>query len=189
MDGKLNIKFRDIIGLEAFAFTRLFTILVLGWPLYLIFGVTGAPKRGFTSHFIVPNKLFPPRMLLKVGFSNLGLGIFIYILYLWAQNTSFTVVMALYGGPYLIVNMWLTGYTWLQHSDETVPHYDEYAWDWVKGALATIDRNYPNYINTLHYNIGSTHVLHHLFSYIPHYHAYEATLYLKELLGDTYRFD
>ena len=97
--------------------------------------------------------------------------------------------MALYGGPYLVVNMWLTGYTWLQHSDETVPHYDEYAWDWVKGALATIDRNYPPFINSLHYDIGSTHVLHHLFSYIPHYHAYEATLYLKELLGDVYRFD
>ena len=97
--------------------------------------------------------------------------------------------MALYGGPYCVVNMWLTGYTWLQHSDETVPHYDEQAWDWMKGALGTIDRNYPNFINTLHYNIGSTHVLHHLFSYLPHYNAYEATLYLKQFLGDAYRYD
>ena len=97
--------------------------------------------------------------------------------------------MALYGGPYCVVNMWLTGYTWLQHSDETVPHYDEQAWDWMKGALGTIDRNYPNFINTLHYNIGSTHVLHHLFSYLPHYNAYEATLYLKQFLGYAYRYD
>ena len=83
MDGKLNIRFRNIIGLKAFAFTRLVTILGIGWPLYLMFGVTGGPKRGFTSHFIVPNKLFPPRMLLKVGASNIGLGIFVYLLYLW----------------------------------------------------------------------------------------------------------
>jgi omega-6 fatty acid desaturase (delta-12 desaturase) len=97
--------------------------------------------------------------------------------------------MALYGGPYLIVNTWLAVYTWLHHSNENVPYYDETTWTWVKGALATIDRNYPAYINSLHYNIGSSHVVHHLFSYIPHYNAPEATLYVKELLGDAYNYD
>jgi saccharopine dehydrogenase-like NADP-dependent oxidoreductase len=32
----------------------------------------------------------------------------------------------------------------------------------LKGALSTIDRSYPFYIDYLHHHIGSTHVLHHL---------------------------
>jgi len=58
-------------------------------------------------------------------------------------------VLALYGGPYMGVNAWLTLITWLQHTDEAVPHYDESTWDWLKGALGTIDRNYPRFINAL----------------------------------------
>jgi hypothetical protein len=56
----------------------------IGWPLYLLIGVTGAPDRGFTSHFIVPNKLFPPKYLVKVHVSTLGLVGMVYLLYLWA---------------------------------------------------------------------------------------------------------
>lgn len=56
----------------------------LGWPVYLITGATGGPERGFTSHFIVPNKLFPKDKLVKVGLSNLGIFIFCFLLYKWA---------------------------------------------------------------------------------------------------------
>ena len=58
---------------------------MLGWPLYLLTGVTGGSARGFTSHFIVPNQLFPPRLLFKVCLSNVGLMFIIYLLYLWGQ--------------------------------------------------------------------------------------------------------
>ena len=127
--------------------------------------------------------------LLKVGLSNIGLGVVAYLLYLWAQKTCFTEVLAMYIGPYMVVNMWLTGYTWLQHTDENIPHYDEDAWDWLKGALSTIDRAYPEYINALHFDIGSTHVLHHLFSALPHYNAREASNEIKKVLGVKYNFD
>jgi len=60
-----------------------------------------------------------------------------------------------------------------------VPHYDATAWTWLKGALGTIDRKYPDFIDALHHYIGTTHVLHHLFSDIPHYNAKEANIYLK----------
>jgi omega-3 fatty acid desaturase (delta-15 desaturase) len=51
----------------------------------------------------------------------------------------------------------------------------------VKGALSTVDRHY-GIIEDIHHNIG-THVVHHLFSNIPHYNIVEATKYIKPLLG------
>lgn len=187
--GKSKMKLRDAIGPDAWAIKDMFLVFTIGWPIYLLFGLTGGPKRGFTSHFFVPNKLFPQEKLLKVGLSNIGLGVVAYLLYLWAQKTCFMEVLAMYIGPYMVVNMWLTGYTWLQHTDENIPHYDEDAWDWLKGALSTIDRAYPEYINALHFDIGSTHVLHHLFSALPHYNAREASNEIKKVLGVKYNFD
>ena len=52
--------------------------------MYLLFGISGGPKHGFTSHFFVPNGLFKKDKVLKVHASNLGLAIVIYLLYLWA---------------------------------------------------------------------------------------------------------
>jgi hypothetical protein len=76
-------------------------------------GATGGPSRGFTSHFIVPNGLFPKDKLLKVHISNAGLIVMLYILYLWVQATSLAYVLAIYFGPYLVVNAYLTGITFL----------------------------------------------------------------------------
>lgn len=117
--------------------------------------------------------------MLKVSASNIGLCAVIFGLFKWAQATSFAEVMALYLGPYLVINMWLTIITFLQHTDITIPHYDSTSWDWLKGipyylfkgALSTIDRNYPAWIDSLHFEIGTTHVLHHVFSELPHYNA------------------
>ena len=39
------------------------------------------------------------------------------------------------------------------------------------------------------HHIGDTHIAHHLFSYMPHYHAVEATKYLKKALGEYYYRD
>ena len=43
----------------------------------------------------------------------------------------------------------------------------------------------------MHHHLGDTHVLHHLFSSIPHYHAQEATKALlnSHLIDDYYLFD
>ena len=61
--------------------------------------------------------------------------------------------------------------TWLQHTDTHVPHYGEDEWDWLRGAVTTVDRPYPWLIDELHHHLGTTHVCHHLFHTIPHYHA------------------
>jgi fatty acid desaturase len=188
--GRALLRLRNAIGEDAFAIKNCLTIFTVGWPAYLLMGSTGGPARGFTSHFFVPNKLFNTATLVfKVTLANLGLAGMIYLLYKWAQATSFAEVMALFIGPYLVTNFWLTLYTWLQHTEEDIPYYDETEWDWLKGSLATIDRNYHPFLNALHHHIGSTHIVHHLFSDLPHYNACEATIYVKEILKDKYRFD
>lgn len=63
---------------------------------------------------------------------------------------------------------------------------DDKEWTWLRGALATVDRSYGPLLNSLHHHIADTHVAHHLFSAMPHYHAGEATAALKPLLGRYY---
>jgi len=74
----------EIIGHDSFAIAKILVIASVGWPMYLLVGVTGGPARGFTSHFIVPNKLFQNRLLFPVHISTFGLCAMFYILYLWA---------------------------------------------------------------------------------------------------------
>uniref|UniRef100_A0A6V7QX24 Fatty acid desaturase N-terminal domain-containing protein n=1 Tax=Ananas comosus var. bracteatus TaxID=296719 RepID=A0A6V7QX24_ANACO len=69
-----------------------------------------------------------------------------------------------------------------------LPHYDSSEWDWLRGALATMDRDY-GLLNRVFHHITDTHVAHHLFSTMPHYHAMEATRAIKPILGDYYQFD
>lgn len=95
----------------------------------------------------------------------------------------------MYVGPYFVINAWLVLITWLQHTDPTIPHLGEDEWEWLRGATLTIDRNYPWLIDQLHHRIGTTHVCHHIFHEIPHYHAAEATEAIKKILGKHYRCD
>jgi len=50
-------------------------------------------------------------------------------------------------------------------------------WSYLRGGLTTLDRDY-GLINNIHHDIG-THVIHHLFPQIPHYHLVEAVSKLK----------
>ncbi|KAI7746226.1 hypothetical protein M8C21_017691 [Ambrosia artemisiifolia] len=78
--------------------------------------------------------------------------------------------------------------TYLQHTHPGLPHYDSSEWEWLKGALATVDRDY-GVLNKVFHHITDTHVVHHLFSTMPHYNAMEARKALKPVLGEYYRFD
>lgn len=74
--------------------------------------------------------------------------------------------------PYLVVNNWLVMITLLQHTHPKLPHYNDKEWDWLRGALATVDRSY-GILDYFFHHIADTHVAHHLFSTMPHYHAEE----------------
>lgn len=62
----------------------------------------------------------------------------------------------------MVVNAWLVLITWLQHTEVDVPHMDAENWNFIKGALHTVDRPYGKVLDFLHHRIGSTHVAHHV---------------------------
>jgi omega-6 fatty acid desaturase (delta-12 desaturase) len=94
--------------------------------------------------------------------------------------------------PYLVVNMNLVLITYLQHTDEYVPHYrptNGVEFPWLRGALATVDRSYGWLLDIVFHHISDTHVVHHLFHEMPFYNAIEATIQVRKFLGDYYLVD
>ncbi|KAI5071483.1 hypothetical protein GOP47_0013734 [Adiantum capillus-veneris] len=96
-------------------------------------------------------------------------------------------ILKLYFVPYLISVVWLDGVTYLQHHGykEKVPWYRGKEWSNIRGGLSTIDRDF-GVLNNLMHSVG-THVVHHLFPQIPHYHLVEANEAIKSILGKYYR--
>ena len=177
------------IGDDAFAILQVWTHLGVGWPLYL-FGVAstgrlaydGTPLNGrVADHFRPESPMFTPKQRPMVFMSTVATFATVVLLFGLCVNFGVMPVALYYGIPYLYVNAWLVLYTWLQHTDPSVPHYGEGDWTWVKGALSTIDRPYGIF-DFFHHRIGSTHVAHHLFHKIPCYRAKAATESLKAFL-------
>jgi fatty acid desaturase len=191
--GKANRWWQETIGDEAFAIVSMGSRFLVGWPLYLLIGATGGSARGMTNHFWpawpFSAALFPGEWRRKVWLSDIGVVAMLGLLGWWTSIAGFPAVLALYGGPYLVVNFWLVLYTWLQHTDVDIPHFDDEDWTWVKGAFMTVDRPYGRVLNFLHHHIGSTHVAHHMDARIPHYNAVKATQALRESFPDLYRYD
>lgn len=79
--------------------------------------------------------------------------------------------------------------TFLQHTDPSLPHYTAGEWNFVRGAAATIDREFGFIGRHLLHGIIETHVLHHYVSTIPFYNADEATEAIKPVMGRHYRSD
>lgn len=79
--------------------------------------------------------------------------------------------------------------TFLQHTDGSLPHYDNNTWTFARGATATIDRDLGFIDTHLFHDIIGTHVLHHLVSTIPFYHAGEASDAIRKVMGQHYRAD
>lgn len=166
----------------------LFITLTLGWPLYLAFNVSGRPYDRFASHYDPYGPIYSDRQRLQIFISDAGIIAVFYGLYRLAIAKGLAWVLCTYGGPLLVVNGFLVLITFLQHTHPSLPHYDSSEWDWLRGALATVDRDY-GILNKVFHNITDTHVAHHLFSTMPHYHAMEATKAIKPILGEYYQFD
>ncbi|KAJ3167036.1 Delta(12)-fatty-acid desaturase, partial [Irineochytrium annulatum] len=172
----------------AFEVLEIVRMLLIGWPAYIIANVSGQRYPTYASHFHASSPVFEPKHRWQVYASAVGvvgmLGVLAYV----SSIVGVATVVKYYGVPYLFVNMWLVMITFLQHTDQRVPHFADGEWDFLKGALSTVDRDY-GILNYFHHHIADTHVAHHLFSTMPHYNAKRATKALKEKLGSYYMMD
>jgi omega-6 fatty acid desaturase (delta-12 desaturase) len=183
----------DTFGEDFFAVFQLIGHLVVGWPAYLLFNVTGGrqlkgaslqkpvPFPDIVDHFRPWSALFPKHWAFKIVLADIGIGLTLWVLAMASKKFGFAAVAVHYIAPYLWVNFWLVLYTWLHHTDPAVPQYGDDTFTWLKGALCTIDRPYGVF-DWMHHDIGSTHVCHHVFSTLPCYNAVEATKHLKAFL-------
>jgi omega-6 fatty acid desaturase (delta-12 desaturase) len=179
----------EAMGDGAFAAFQIWTHLAIGWPLYLLglastgkVDIHGQPLNGrIADHFRPNSPMFPEKVTAKIMLSTGTVIASLFVVRHASQHFGFLPVLLWYWNPYFVTNAWLVLYTWLQHSDPSVPHYGEGEWTWVKGALSTIDRPYGIF-DFFHHRIGSTHVAHHLFHEMPHYNAREATQAIKAFL-------
>lgn len=102
---------------------------------------------------------------------------------------GFPLVWYHYLIPYAITNYHLVLITYLQHTDVFMPHFRGDQWNWLRGALCTVDRSFGPLLDHTFHHITDTHVCHHLFSKMPFYHAQEATVHIKAVLGAYYMKD
>lgn len=156
---------------------------LLAFPVYLLYRSPG--KTG--SHFLPSSELFTPKEKGDVMISTTCWCIMLASLLAMACAFGPAQVLKMYGLPYLVFVMWLDLVTYLHHHghQERLPWYRGEEWSYLRGGLTTVDRDY-GWINNIHHDIG-THVIHHLFPQIPHYHLVEATKAAKPVLGRYYR--
>ncbi|KAL2332968.1 hypothetical protein Fmac_014181 [Flemingia macrophylla] len=156
---------------------------IFAYPFYLWGRSPG--KEG--SHFSPYSNLFSPSDRKDVVTSTLCWSIMLCVLIYLSLVTGPFFMFKLYGAPYLIFVMWLDFVTYLHHHgyNQKLPWYRGKEWSYLRGGLTTVDRDY-GWINNIHHDIG-THVIHHLFPQIPHYHLVEATNAAKAVLGKYYR--
>lgn len=171
---------------------KIVRMLTVGWmPGYLVFNATGPAKyRGKDANHFSPSAAFfkPDEYWLIVQTDIawfMALGLLIYCIFTF----GFMNVAKFYLVPYLIVNYHLVLITYLQHTDVFMPHFRGPEWNWLRGALCTVDRSFGAVLDHTFHHITDTHVCHHIFSKMPFYHAQEATIHIKKVLGPYYLKD
>ncbi|KPI86589.1 putative fatty acid desaturase [Leptomonas seymouri] len=160
---------------------------LFGWPAYLLANVASQEYGRRANHFEPSSPLFRKEDAPDIVLSDLGIFATLFVLGLCTYQFSFFNVYCWYLVPYLWVNFWLLYITYLQHTDIRIPHYNIEHWTFVRGAIAAVDRDYGFLLNGWLHHINDSHVVHHLFSQMPFYHAIVVTRkYIKDILGDTY---
>ena len=157
-----------------------FQALLLAYPIYLF--VRSHNRDG--SHFLPSSPLFQPSEKWDVITSTFWWSAMIAFLGWLGIQFGPLFVIKFYLMPYIVFVVWLDLVTYLHHTVPEIPWYRNDSWYFLKGALSTIDHDY-GFINDIHHNIG-THVAHHIFSNMPHYHLKTATAAIKPILGDYY---
>ncbi|CAG8499558.1 17233_t:CDS:2 [Acaulospora morrowiae] len=192
---RVGLSPKDAVHHSVFEDAPIVTLLNLigqqlfGFPLYLSFNMSGQSYDDrWANHFNPSAPMFDRRDFYDVIISDIGIIIALSTIFYFSYVYSFLTVAKYYLIPYLVVNHWLVLITYLQHTDPKLPHYREGQWNFVRGAATTVDRHL-GFLDAIFHRITSTHVAHHYFCMMPHYHAEEATKHLAKVLGSYYIFD
>ncbi|WIA44358.1 hypothetical protein OEZ86_007140 [Tetradesmus obliquus] len=163
-----------------------FPASLLSYPFYLIWGSPGRSH----SHYHPHSDLFNKHQRSMVVTSDICLAIMYSLLAYGMYAIGGGAIAKLYWAPWLVYIVWLDTVTYLHHHGvqehaDKMPWYRGSEWSYLRGGLTTLDHDYGVF-NKIHHDIG-THVAHHLFPQIPHYHLQEATEAIKPILGPYYR--
>lgn len=197
MLSRLGIDMEVFEDTPIFQLARLVSHQLFGWQTYLLFNATcgkeSLQNKGAAwfrqSHFEPTSAVFRPKEALYIAISDIGLAITAAAVYWGSTQVGAGTMALLYLVPYLWVHHWLVAITYLHHTNKEVHHYEADSWTFVKGAVATVDRDFGFIDRHLFHGIIGTHVAHHLFPRIPFYKAEEATEAIKPILGDLYHSD
>ncbi|KAI1367312.1 fatty acid desaturase-domain-containing protein [Xylaria arbuscula] len=178
-------------------FWRIVLQQVIGWHWYLLSHITAGPNsspkksRGWwdNSHFMPNSSLFRSDEFWDILLSDVGLLSMAGLVYNLGKIYGFTTMLWAYGLPLMWVNHWIVMITYLHHTHTELPKYTPESWTYLRGALATVDRDPGFIMRHMTHHIIDLHVVHHLFPRVPHYHAQEATDAMKPLLGEYYHSD
>ncbi|PPQ70653.1 hypothetical protein CVT26_010075 [Gymnopilus dilepis] len=161
-----------------------------------------------TSHYKPSSKLFRPKDRSLIIMSDAILVSFLSLLAFYAYKFGFSSLSAHYFMPWIFAHNWyvqlplglgkiwmdycdrIVLFTYLQHSDPTIPYYRKEEWTFARGALATVDRPLFGWVGRFFlHNISTDHVAHHFFPTIPFYNLPEVTKAIIPVLGDYYNYD
>ncbi|QPG95638.1 hypothetical protein C2857_001515 [Epichloe festucae Fl1] len=179
----------------AVLFLRILLQQVIGWNWYIMSNITCPPsavvKKGMSawrhSHFDPWGAMFRESEVAAVVLSDLGCLATIAALYKLCQAFgSFETLFWVYIVPWSWVNHWIVMITYLHHTHPNLPKYTAESWTFLRGATATIDRDFGIIGTHFLHHISSDHVTHHLFSRIPHYYTRAASEAIIPLLGNHY---
>ncbi|KDR74658.1 hypothetical protein GALMADRAFT_98973 [Galerina marginata CBS 339.88] len=175
----------------AFTLFKLFVRQFFGFQLYLLHNRKGNPRYPTgTSHYIASSMLFQPKHRMSIFVSNATIIVFLALLLSCGYQAGWSHLTVHYLLPWLFAHNWIVLFTYLQHSDPTIPYYRKEQWTFARGALATVDRPLFGWVGRFFlHNISSDHVAHHFFPSVPFYNLPEVTEAIKPVLGEYYNYD
>ncbi|KIM38876.1 hypothetical protein M413DRAFT_75526 [Hebeloma cylindrosporum] len=192
-DGKVAVRmdYSDILEeTPSFTLFKMFVRQFLCRSLSIRHNRKGNPRYPpYTSHFR-PSSNFHPKNRAYIIASNISIIIMLLFLFYFGYRRGWSALCAHYVLPWLVGSFTIVLFTYLQHSDPTVPYYRKDQWTFARGALATVDRPLFGWVGRFFlHNISSDHVAHHFFPAIPFYNLPEVTEAIKPVLGDYYNYD
>ncbi|KAH8084917.1 fatty acid desaturase-domain-containing protein [Cristinia sonorae] len=187
-----KIDYKDMVEeTPAFSLFRLVVRQFIGFQGYLLVNRKGNKKYPrWTSHYNPNAKLFKPADHNGIIFSDICILSMIALLTYWGNLRGGREAWQVYWVPWFWMHNWIVTFTYLQHTDPTVPYYRDGQWTFLRGAMCTVDRPIFGWIGKVFFfSVAHDHVAHHIFASVPFYHLAEVTEHIKPILGDHYLYD